>query len=173
MKKIFSFDAETNGLWGQAFAVAAVVVDESGDEIDQFIGRCPISEPVNEWVAENVLPQMTKIPETHQNYESMLTDFMSFYKAYRDDDVDIIVHMGLPVEARLFIDAHNMGIIADNQGPYPLIDISAYPEVYDSVDAYNLIHDIDMPEFDGGSHNPLYDSMAAALCYCHYKRDKR
>lgn len=30
MNKIFSFDAETNGLWGQAFAVAAVVEEDQG-----------------------------------------------------------------------------------------------------------------------------------------------
>ena len=34
MAKIFSLDAEANGLWGQAFAIAAVVADENGQEID-------------------------------------------------------------------------------------------------------------------------------------------
>ena len=27
-KKIFSFDAETNGLWGQAFSIGAVVYED-------------------------------------------------------------------------------------------------------------------------------------------------
>ena len=58
MAKIFSLDAEANGLWGQAFAIAAVVADENGQEIDQFTGRCPIQGKINHWVAENVLPQM-------------------------------------------------------------------------------------------------------------------
>lgn len=162
-KKIFSFDAETNGLWGQAFAVAAIVL-ENGIETARFIARCPINEPVNSWVADNVLPQMTEIPETHESYNSMLTDFMQFYNLHKTD-ADVIVHMGLPVEARLFLDAHTVGIIGDWDAPYPLIDISAFPQVRDSVDRYNADHGIVVPEFEGGTHNPLYDSYAAALCY--------
>jgi len=38
MKKIFSFDAETNDLWGQAFALGALVYDEQGAEIVRFAG---------------------------------------------------------------------------------------------------------------------------------------
>jgi hypothetical protein len=34
--KIFSFDAETNGLSGQAFAVGAIVMDGSGREQSRF-----------------------------------------------------------------------------------------------------------------------------------------
>lgn len=162
-KRVFSFDAETNGLWGQAFSIAAVVM-EDGTEVARFIARCPIDEVVNPWVAENVLPQMAAIPETHENYKSMLSDFMQFYMLHKSD-ADVIVHMGLPVEARLFIDAHAVKIIGDWDAPYPLIDISAYPEVRDSVDGYNTGHGIVVPDFDGGTHNPLYDSYAAALCY--------
>lgn len=65
---IFSFDAETNGLWGQAFAVAAVLFDENGDEVARFVGRCPIEGEVNPWVKENVLPEMEGIPVTHKSY---------------------------------------------------------------------------------------------------------
>lgn len=165
MKKIFSFDAETNGLWGQAFAVAAVVM-EDGEEVDRFIGRCPISENVDRWVAENVLPQMAGIPETHQSYISMLRDFIKFFLDHKAG-ADIIVHMGMPVEARLFLDAHAAGFLMDFEGPYPLIDISAFPEIHDSVDGYNAAHGIVVPDFDGGTHNPLYDSFAAALAYEH------
>lgn len=34
--KIFSFDAETNGLWGEAFALAAAVY-EDGELIVSFV----------------------------------------------------------------------------------------------------------------------------------------
>ena len=67
-KKIFSFDAETNGLWGKAFAIAAVVTDENGKEIDQFIGRCPVQGEVNHWVSENVIPEMGR----HSSYSWIL-----------------------------------------------------------------------------------------------------
>ncbi len=162
MRKIISFDAETNGLWGQAFSIAAVLQEEDGSIIE-FLGRCPIQEPVNEWVAENVLPNMEDISENYDSYESLLTAFMQFYKDNKKD-ADVIVHMGLPVEARLFLDAHNMGIIGDWDAPYPLIDIAAFPEIGTSVDAYNKFECLTVP-FNGSTHNPLYDSYAALVAY--------
>jgi hypothetical protein len=167
-KKIFSFDAETNGLWGKAFAIAAVVT-EDGIETARFIGRCPIEGEVNEWVKENVLSQMTGITETHETYEALLADFVEFYKANKEAS-DIIVHMGLPVEARLFLDAHRSGVLGDWDAPYPLIDIAALPEIGTSVDSYNKEHNVSISaeEFAGGTHNPLYDSIAAERAYRHW-----
>ena len=164
--KILSFDAETNGLWGQAFAVSAILMNENGEIEKQFVSRCPIEEEINPWVAENVLPQMEGIQETASSYKEMLSQFAEFYLANKDG-ADVIVHMGLPVEAKLFIDMHTMGIIGDWDAPYPLIDISAFPEISDSVDGYNAKHGLDenIPNFDGGTHNPLYDSYAAAVAY--------
>lgn len=167
-KNIFSFDAETNGLWGQAFSIGTVITDQEGNITKQFIGRCPIEEPVNSWVEENVLPQMEGIQVTHNSYKDMLKDFMSFYMENKDN-AHIVVHMGLPVEARLFLDAHNLGIIGDWDAPYPLIDMCAFPEIGDSVDTYNANNGIvvDSNTFEGGTHNPLYDSYATALAYIH------
>lgn len=163
--KILSFDAETNGLWGQAFSIGAVLMDkETGETEKQFVSRCPIGEETNSWVKENVLPEMEEIPETHSDYLSMLSDFMEWYKENKEGS-DIIVHMCLPVEAKLFLDAHISGIIGDWDAPYPLIDIAAFPEILDSVDAYNKNNGIEVPSFSGGTHNPLYDSISAALAY--------
>ena len=165
MKKVFSFDAETNGLWGKAFSIAVVLQQENG-KIETFLGRCPIQEEVNGWVAENVLPQMEGIPENYSSYEELLKAFITFYLQHKDG-ADVIVHMGLPVEARVFIDAHNLGILGDWDAPYPLIDISALPEIGTSVDTYNKEHGLNnlIPEMEGGTHNPLYDSYAALVAY--------
>ncbi|MDD2388096.1 MAG: hypothetical protein PHP52_15080, partial [Bacteroidales bacterium] len=75
MRKIFTFDAETNGLWGKAFAIGALVYDEQGTEIARFVGRLPDTEVTDQWVKDNVLPQITDIPVTYQNYEQLLADF--------------------------------------------------------------------------------------------------
>ncbi|MBR2544462.1 hypothetical protein IKF04_04165 [Candidatus Saccharibacteria bacterium] len=169
MKKMLTFDAETNGLWGQAFAIGAILYNEDGTEAASFVGRCPIGEEVNPWVAENVLPQMEAIPVTHVSYEALLRSFMDWRATHKDGATEL-VHMGVPVEARLFLDAHRMGIIGDWDGPYPLVDVSAIPEIGDSVDGYNAAHGIspDSVEFAGGTHNPLYDSAAAAAAYRHW-----
>lgn len=163
--KIFSFDAETDGLWGQAFSIGAILY-EDGLEKSRFVGRCPIMGEPNPWVAENVLPKMADIPITCESYDQLLKDFFEFYLSEKENST-IIVHMGLPVESRLFLDAHSMGIIGDWDAPYPLIDISAFSEINDSVDSYNKKHDLLVGEFQGGTHNPLYDSAAAAVAYHH------
>ena len=130
----------------------------------QFLARCPIEGDTDEWVEKNVLPQLEGLEETNMNYSYMLKNFMEWYKENKENS-DVIVHMGLPVEARLFLDAHKYGFIGDWDAPYPLIDISAFPEISGSADTYNKDHGIQVPEFTGGTHNPLYDSVAAALAY--------
>lgn len=167
-KKILSLDAETNGLWGGAFAIGAVIYKD-GKEIRTFYGRCPIEGEVNSWVEGNVLPQMVDMPETAKNYVELLKQFADFYLAEKEN-ADIIVHMGVPVEAKVFLDMHTLGIIGDWDAPYPLIDIAGnlLQAGFDptSVDQYNKDHGITVPTPEpGGTHNPLYDSRAAALCY--------
>ncbi len=168
MNKILSFDAETNGLWGQAFSIGAVLFAD-GVIVEKFIGRCPIEEDVDGWVAENVIPEMAGIPVNYSSYEELLRAFMEWRSTRKENAIEL-VHMGVPVEARLFLDAHKLGIIGDWDGPYPLVDCSAIPEIGDSVDGYNAAHGIspDAAELEGGTHNPLYDSVAAAVAYGHW-----
>lgn len=170
--KIFSFDAETNGLWGQAFAIGALVYDETGAEIERFVDRCPIEGPVNEWVEDNVLPQIADIPETHKDYASLLVAFAEFYLANKID-AEIIVHMGVPVESNLLSDMHSQGLIGDFDGPYPLVDIAGnllqVGENPTSADAYIEKYALEVGKFEGGTHNPLYDSAVAAQVYMHLK----
>ncbi len=166
---LFSFNAETNELYGEAFSIATVVVDVmTGQEIDRCIYRCPLKNPVP-WVQKNVLPNMEDIQITNHDYSAMLTDFIMFYKKYKEFS-DILVHMGVPVEARLFIDAYKMDILDVMRGPYPLIDISAYAEIRTSVNSYNQKHNLTVPALSGDTHNPLYDSIAALIAYQHYNK---
>lgn len=78
MKKILSFDCETNGLWGQAFAIGAIVY-ENGKEVKKFYSRCPIEGKIDPWVEENVLPQMVGMLVTHKSYDEMLKAFAEFF----------------------------------------------------------------------------------------------
>lgn len=170
MKKVFSFDAETNGLWGQAFAIGALVYDESGAEIARFVGRCPIEGEVDKWVAENVLPKIADIPVTHANYDALLASFAEFYKANKQD-ADVVVHMGFIVEVKILRDLHAAGLIGDWDAPYPLLDVSGNlqqaGEDPTSVDSYVKKNELSVGEFEGGTHNPLYDSAVAAVVYRH------
>lgn len=169
-KKCLSFDAETNGLWGEAFTIGALVYDEKGVEIARFVGRCPIRGEVNEWVEKNVLPQLAELPITHKDYRSLLADFAKFYLANKAD-AEILVHMGYIVEAKILRDAHDYGFIGDWDGPYPLLDIAGnlqqVGEDPTSVDSYVKKYGLTVGEFEGGTHTPLYDSAAAYQVYRH------
>jgi len=169
-KKLFSFDAETNGLWGQAFAIGALVYDEQGVEVARFIGRCPIEGEVDGFVKDKVLPTLSGVSETHKSYDELISAFADFYKANKTN-ADVLVHMGYIVEARLLRDMHSAGLIGDWDGPYPLLDVSGNlqqaGENPTSVDEYVKKHQLSVGEFEGGTHNPLYDSAAAAVVYRH------
>ncbi len=170
MKKVFSFDAETNGLWGQAFAIGALVYDESGAEIARFVGRLPDTEVTDPWVKENVLPKIADIPVTHNDYAALLADFAKFYLANKDG-ADLVVHMGYIVETKVLRDMHDGGLIVDWDGPYPLFDVSGNLQAAGadptSVDKFASDHGLSVGEFAGGTHNPLYDSAVAAAVYRH------
>jgi hypothetical protein len=172
LKKIFSFDAETNGLWGQAFAIGARVYDAaSGEVIAQFVGRCTLVHDIDEFVQDKVLPQMTEIRVSHVDYHELLADFAKFYLTNKQD-ADVVVHMGVPVESKLLIDMHAFGLIGDWDGPYPLHDVAGHlaqaGEDATSVDGYVRKHGLELStDFVGGSHNPLYDSEVAARVYMH------
>jgi hypothetical protein len=167
MKKIFSFDAETNGLWGKAFSIAAIVYD-NGKEIARFICRCPIEGDVNSWVAENVLPKMEDIPVSPISYDELLKAFAEFYLANKADS-NIIVHMGVPVESSLLKDMHSRGYIGDWDGPFPLVDLAGNlqqaGENSTSCDEYVAKYGLKVAE--GNTHNPLYDSEVAAVVFTH------
>jgi hypothetical protein len=168
VRKIFSFDAETNGLWGEAFSISAVVYDPNGREKDRVISRISDDHVTNKWVIANVLPEMQSIPVTHKTYFTMLRDFSEFYMRNKQD-ADIVVHMGVPVEARVLIDMVRFGFIGEDDGPYPLCDVAGNlqqsGENPTSVDLYIKKHNIIIEGIDGGTHNPLYDAIAAAKAY--------
>lgn len=170
--KIFSFDAETNGLWGQPFSVAALIFDEDGQEIARFIGRCPIEGAVDSFVSEKVLPQMVGIEETHQGYKALLKSFSEFYLENKKG-CDVIAHMAFPVEAGLLRDMHSNGLIGNWDGPFPLIDIAGNLKQVGkdptSVDGYAKEYGIavDPGDYAGGTHNPIFDSAQAAVVYRH------
>lgn len=175
MNKIFSFDAETNGLWGDAFAISAAVY-EDGKMTESFIAYLGQDGVTDGWVRDNVLPKLEGLEKTHDSYDAMLADFTEFYMANKSD-ADVIAHMGVPVEAKVLLDMHAKSYIGDFDGPYPFIDVASVLKAkgYDptSVDSYNNEFGLmdGRPEAEGlASHHPLYDSIAAAVAYMHLLR---
>lgn len=120
--KIFSFDAETNGLWGEVFAISAAVYSD-GKMVADFTAYLGPDGVTDGWVQDNVLPKLEGLDKTHDSYDQMLAAFAEFYKANKAD-ADIIAHMGVPVEAKVLLDMHTKGYIGDWDGPYPFLDVA-------------------------------------------------
>lgn len=173
MNKIFSFDAETDGLWGQAFAIGALVYDENGAEIARFVGRLPDSAVAEKWVREDVLPELADLPVTHETYDALLADFARFYLANKDR-ADVVVHMGYIVEAKILRDMHDRGLIGDWDCPYPMFDVSGNMQAAGadptSVDRFAAKYRLAVGGFAGGTHNPLYDAAVTAAVYRYLNR---
>lgn len=167
----FSFDAETDGLWGESFALGAVTYDGRGNETSRFLGRLPNNVVTNPWVQENVLPQLEGVEVTHSNYRDMLGDFADYYLKAKQGR-EVLVHMGVPVEANLLREMHELGLIGDFDGPYPLVDIAGHLQMAGedptSPDTYVKKHGLYVRnDFAGETHNPLYDSEVAYRVWRH------
>lgn len=169
MKSIFSFDAETDGLWGNPFAIAATVTSPEGIEVSAFALRLNDSTVTNDWVKDNVIPHIQEI-EMCESYEALLKAFSGFYTSYKGCDV-IIAHCPNPVEAHLLREMHRLGFIGDWDGPFPLIGIEglldAAGEDPTSATGYAEKHGLQLPE--GSAHNPLFDCRLATTMYRHLK----
>lgn len=128
---VLAFDAESNGLHGDPFAVGAVLLDPSGAEVDRFYGRTllPDGEEVHAWVRENVFPALD--PETHAEPRAMRDAFWAWLRGHVEtarslsQRLVVAVDCGWPVEARLLAEC-----VADDpadrggKGPYPLHEVA-------------------------------------------------
>lgn len=124
--KILSFDLETNGLHGKAFAVGAVVMDAKGNVIDEFTARARLTEKVDEWVKNNVLPAVANMPISHDNYEQMREAFWVWYLQAKEQADYVLVNNGYPVEYRFLLDCQEANMDERYwQHPFPILELSS------------------------------------------------
>ena len=168
-KRYLSIDAETDGLWGNPFAIGMIVYEVAGGKlvkIEEVSWRLPDKVVKNDWVISNVLPTLD-FPVTHESYEEMLKDFSDMYMSKKN--ATVLWHMGHIVETHLFREMHRLGFIGDWDAPYVPIEVSALlaaaGEKPDSVDTYAEKYSIEKPT--GSTHNPLYDCEVTAMVFEH------
>ena len=167
--KIFSFDAETDGLRGMQIAIGAIVENVQTGKRDTFCARVK-SAPKNQWVLENVWPKLENSKmAVFDNNADLLQAFSEFYMSNKDG-AHVIYHMGVPVEAKLMQDMYELGFIGEFDGPYPALDLAPMllmaGEDPTSVDSYIAKHGLDVPSI-GDTHHPLYDAEAALVVFKH------
>lgn len=180
--KILSIDAETNGLYGQIFAIGAIYKDTETKEEIRYVKKVSIVEEVAPWVLENVIPNLEGIEPINEdvvNFDGpevlLLHDFIKFYnecKEKAEGELLVIGHMVCPVEANIFIKARKYKLMEDFDGPYPLHDVASMllikRENPTSVDRY--VEKYNLEKTEGNAHNPLFDCEQTLKAFEHITR---
>jgi hypothetical protein len=164
--KVLSFDVESNGLHGSAFAVAGVVIGPGRRILSQFIARCPIEGPVDPWVTENVLEPMVDIAETHPHGRGMRDAFWAWYLEAKAGAGLIVAANPYPVEARFLIACQSDDMAARSfDHPFPYYDLSSMLYILGIITPPQRRDFVAkaVGEATGKAHNPLWDAKATAL----------
>ncbi|HVS58642.1 MAG TPA: hypothetical protein VHD60_02805 [Candidatus Saccharimonadales bacterium] len=163
--KLLSFDLETNGLHGDAFAIGAVVVDAQGNIVDKFVARCPIEQAIDPWVTANVLPVIADIPVTHDDQKALRHDFWEWYlKAELASDY-VLVSNGYPVEYRFLLRCQEDDLETRYwQHPFPILDLTSIllATGHDPSAKSRLIAQV-IRQGKFARHHPVDDATVAAL----------
>jgi hypothetical protein len=163
---ILSFDVESNGLHGAAFAVAGVLISPSRNVLSSFVARCPIIGEVDGWVAENVLGPMETIESTHKDARSMRDAFWGWYVATKPRAGIIVAANPYPVEARFLIDCQNDDLPnRSTDHPFPFYDLSSMLFMIGAKTPPNR-REFTATAVDGlagAAHDPQWDALATAI----------
>lgn len=169
--KILSFDVETNGLMGNAFAVGAILMDLETLAIeDSFQGKGHPLGDIPDFVKENVLPAIKDLTQ-YQSNAYMRYAFWNFYRRHSRDgygsprkDVLVIADVGFPVETS-FIRLCMEDAGDTWGGPYPLHEAATLflalglDTDFSRLEYGKQLHPKDS-EFT--NHNPLHDATVSA-----------
>lgn len=167
--KIFSFDAEANGLHGSILSVGACVLDTDhpGQPIDRaretfYVAREFRKWRLVKWVEKNVIPAIDAAPVNYAKSDRAIRDrFWAWMLACKDRGDLIVADCPWPVEAS-FLSRCVSDDIEDRafKGPYPLVDVSTllYAAGMDPLASYAAdLWPAAVP------HNPLHDAIVSAL----------
>lgn len=167
--KIFSFDAETDGLYGPVWAVGAVVLGwttaSTPDEVEvaTFSGQLDPAVVTDKWTRTHVVPAVD-LPR-YDAREELLDGFWRFWLDHSAGNRTIAVaDCGYPVETGLFRACVELAPeVRWNQGPFPLHELSTL------LLAKGLDPELDRREFvarpDLVAHDPVADAMVQGLCW--------
>ncbi len=164
--KVLSFDVESNGLHGAAFAVAGVLMDANHNILSQYVARCPIRGPIDTWVAENVLGPVANINQTHRSGRAMRSDFWTWFLETKSQADLIVAANPYPVEARFLIACQEDDLPARGADhPFPYYDLPSmlYALGITTPPQRRAFVAKSVGKATGDAHNPLWDAKATAM----------
>jgi len=159
-----SINCKTNGLWGYPFLITIAV---SGEKPATF--KCPINGPIDPWVKQNMLPQITEVSDTHSSYEEMMKAVGEKWTTVCHHRM--LVHMGFIVESYMFRELVRLEYIHMWDAPYIYTELAQLLESHghqpDTAGGYIYTHGLTKPDVPGGAHNSEYGAVAALTVYEH------
>jgi hypothetical protein len=160
-RPVFSFDAETDGLYGAPWAIGAVVLDLTGEIAAEFTGQVDPDVVTDPWVRENIVP-VVDLPR-FASLPDLLEAFWEFWLGHRDTSL-CVADFGAPVEAGLFRRCVKADLDARRWlGPYPMHELGT------ALLLAGLDPDVNRRELAGMpglvQHDPRDDALAAGRCW--------
>ncbi len=168
-KLIFSFDIESDGLYGEGFAVGAVIIDvETGRIINEFSGCVESYKVTDKFTKDNIVKYLKEMPR-YGSVQALREAFWQFYMKYRtgeerqNREIVFLADNCAPVEARFLRDC----VMDDHrnrkfQAPFPLIDLATvlFMKGYE-----NHLNRRAFSNCPGRKHHPLDDAAASGLTF--------
>lgn len=160
--RIFSFDAEPEGLYGPPFAIGAVVLGDSDTPESVFGGYTEPINPIHPWVQER-LAAAQQLDNHHDTREELLEAFWTFWLANRQNAV-CVSDWGSPVESGLM-----RRCVAVNESERQFLGPTPLHEVSTALLCGEIDPNVDRIAFSGlvgmTKHNPVDDALASAICF--------
>lgn len=165
---IFSIDAETNGLYGQHFALAWTVRNQKGAELEKNYLACPLDQAKGndnsaDWVIKNVIPVLPKTVNC-DNPKKLIQKFYDSFIHIIDKYPNLRIISGnhFPVETRLFAKAFKRHAPKEAQNQFPVL-------IHELSTALLLtgINRADFPRDanEQQTHNPYCDAVYTARLF--------
>ena len=166
-RDLLIIDVESNGLWGQPFAVGAVCMTSGGRIIRTFAMRCNIDEVPDEWIINNEIEELLEGLPKVEDVKALMNEFINWYGGGESGDGarNTFVDTGFPVDCR-FLDFMRWDAKWQSLSPYPLYDISSIIMAAGdppNVDRLEYAREL-VGEKKGVAHDPLWDAELSGLC---------
>ena len=131
--KLF-LDTEFNGFGGKLMSMALV---PEYDVIDNFYCELEMSDQLDPWVRENVVPHMMLVPSTRSQFQDKLSSYLLFLEKY----LELTIVADWPDDIKYFCEALIMGPGERINIPTRInfeLDLNIE---YESAVAHNALHD--------------------------------
>lgn len=154
------FDVESIGLHGEGFAVAYVVVNHSGQVLEEACLSCDPWKSKGKidnrnWVMEHI-PYLNI---TNENPIHLRSIFWKAWHKWKGLNAFLVSDCGWPVEARFLCDAVDDSLQEREwDGPYPLLDLGSilFAKGMNPLESNTRLPE-ELPE-----HHPLMDARQSA-----------